>query len=168
MASRQNWVLAAGGFGVFDAGINALSILTRILPPPVFIGSTDLFFPANRHAPIAADLTFDTGTRADQLLSAAFDWRETEKQTWQIEVERTDGTTFKLADGGRRFETTRHAPFVGPADEYPDTYQDFAGLLGASQSRMDATSFQLVADAFLVGSKIEVEAFSWVEHSHPG
>jgi D-galactose 1-dehydrogenase/L-arabinose 1- dehydrogenase len=28
----QDWLLAAGGFGVFDPAINALSILTRVLP----------------------------------------------------------------------------------------------------------------------------------------
>ncbi|MGN6820606.1 MAG: Gfo/Idh/MocA family protein, partial [Sphingomonas sp.] len=28
----QDWILAAGGFGVFDPGINALSIATAILP----------------------------------------------------------------------------------------------------------------------------------------
>src|SRR3546814_15502820 len=30
----QEWILDAGGFGVFDPGINALSIMTAILPAP--------------------------------------------------------------------------------------------------------------------------------------
>lgn len=33
----QEWILAAGGFGVFDPGITALSILTAVLPEPVFV-----------------------------------------------------------------------------------------------------------------------------------
>src|SRR5262245_18154644 len=48
----QDWIFAAGGFGVFDPGINALSILTRILPRPVFVTRAELGFPANREAPI--------------------------------------------------------------------------------------------------------------------
>src|SRR5262249_23937275 len=31
----QRWIFEPGGLGVFDPGINALSILTRILPQPV-------------------------------------------------------------------------------------------------------------------------------------
>jgi hypothetical protein len=54
----QEWIWQAGGFGVFDPGINALSIVTRILPEPVFVKRADLSFPANRDAPIAADLAF--------------------------------------------------------------------------------------------------------------
>jgi D-galactose 1-dehydrogenase len=37
----QTWIFEAGGFGVFDPGINALSILTRILPRPVFVNRVD-------------------------------------------------------------------------------------------------------------------------------
>ena len=33
----QKWIWTAGGFGVFDPGINALSIVTEILPAPVFV-----------------------------------------------------------------------------------------------------------------------------------
>ena len=31
---NQEWIWQAGGLGVFDPGINALSIVTHILPPP--------------------------------------------------------------------------------------------------------------------------------------
>jgi D-galactose 1-dehydrogenase len=33
----QAWIWEPGGFGVFDPGINALAILTRILPRPFFL-----------------------------------------------------------------------------------------------------------------------------------
>ena len=38
----QEWIWQAGGFGVFDPGINALSIMTKILPAPVFVRRADL------------------------------------------------------------------------------------------------------------------------------
>ena len=43
MASGQDWIWQQGGFGVFDPGINALSILTRIMPEPCSCGVRTLF-----------------------------------------------------------------------------------------------------------------------------
>ena len=37
----QAWIWEPGGLGVFDPGINALSILTEILPAPVFYHAED-------------------------------------------------------------------------------------------------------------------------------
>src|SRR5207342_3433755 len=54
---RQSWIWQRGGFGVFDPGINALSIATRILPDTIGLTDADLEFPANRDEPIAARLT---------------------------------------------------------------------------------------------------------------
>ena len=33
----QAWIWTSGGFGVFDPGINALSIVSRIMPRPIFV-----------------------------------------------------------------------------------------------------------------------------------
>jgi len=41
----QDWIWEPGGFGVFDPGINALSIATRILPNPMFVEQADPMFP---------------------------------------------------------------------------------------------------------------------------
>lgn len=157
----QDWILAAGGFGVFDPGINALSILTRIAPQPVFIRSAMLHVPSNRQAPIAADVTLSTGVHEDEALTAVFDWRQAGDQTWEIEAETFDGVKLKLADGGSRLEVAGQEPFVGPPDEYPDIYREFAALLDASTSKVDAAPFQLVADAFMLGGRTQVEAFDF-------
>ncbi|MDB5701451.1 MAG: galactose 1-dehydrogenase [Sphingomonadales bacterium] len=157
----QEWILAAGGFGIFDPGINALSILTRILPEPVFISAAELFFPANRQAPIAAKLTFSTGAATDGEFVGEFDWRQTGQQTWSINVETADGTMLMLTDGGSQLQVNGELPFVGPADEYRDIYKEFAQLLDTAQSRVDAAPFQLVADAFMLGKRTEVETFDF-------
>ncbi|HEY6917067.1 MAG TPA: Gfo/Idh/MocA family oxidoreductase, partial [Allosphingosinicella sp.] len=41
----QEWIWAPGGFGIFDPGINALSIATRILPMPLLVRAATLRIP---------------------------------------------------------------------------------------------------------------------------
>ena len=157
----QDWILDAGGFGIFDPGINALSILTRVLPQPIFISTASLTFPSNRQAPIAANLTFSTGTGAEEQLSATFDWRQSGPPTWEIDIQTADGQKLKLANGGSCLEIEGQPPFVGPADEYPEMYRSFAALLAGAQSKVDSAPFQLVADAFMVGRRTDTEPFNF-------
>ena len=44
----QHWIWEPGGFGVFDPGINAFSIATKIFPGGLFVKSADLSVPAER------------------------------------------------------------------------------------------------------------------------
>ncbi|MEM9971756.1 MAG: Gfo/Idh/MocA family oxidoreductase, partial [Pseudomonadota bacterium] len=81
----QEWIFEPGGMGVFDPGINALSILTRILPVPVHLTSAVLSFPENRQTPIAAELSFTRN------MTASFDWRKDDGETWQMHVDTNDG-----------------------------------------------------------------------------
>ena len=101
MASRQRWIWRAGGFGVFDPRLNALSIMTKILPAPVFVRQADLQFPANCDAPIAADIEFGAGA-GEADLKAAFDWRQTGGETRDIAIATDDGATLELSAGGSR------------------------------------------------------------------
>ncbi len=48
MASRSGLDMEPGGLGVIDPGINALSIVTAILPKPVHLVSAELEFPEGR------------------------------------------------------------------------------------------------------------------------
>ncbi|WP_244487474.1 Gfo/Idh/MocA family oxidoreductase, partial [Aureimonas sp. Leaf460] len=86
----QDWIWEAGGLGVFDPGINALSIVTAVLPRRMFLERSTLFFPANRAQPIAADLSFRDS--AGVPVTAEFDWRQTGPQTWDVTI---------VADKGR-------------------------------------------------------------------
>ncbi|RYD97465.1 MAG: Gfo/Idh/MocA family oxidoreductase, partial [Sphingomonadales bacterium] len=76
----QDWIWQPGGMGVFDPGINALSIATRIMPEPIFLRDSELELPANREAPIAARLTLRTAGGAP--VDVDFDFRQTGEQTW--------------------------------------------------------------------------------------
>jgi len=85
----QAWIFEAGGLGVFDPGINALSILTQVLPQPVFVTKAALDFPQNRAAPIAADL--DITDVSGLPIHASFDFRQTGPQSWDIHFETDKG-----------------------------------------------------------------------------
>ncbi len=154
----QNWIWQPGGFGVFDPGINALSIVTRIMPEPIFVRRAELEFPANRDAPIAAVLEFGSG-RADSDLRAVFDWRQTGPQSWDIEIGTEAGTSLKLGHGGSRLEIDGHLVAEEKPQEYQGIYAHFAELLDMGRSEVDPDPFRLVADAFMLGRRIEVAAF---------
>ena len=155
----QAWIWQPGGFGVFDPGINALSIVTHILPDPLFVVNSALSFPQNLAAPIAADLTLCD--QAGVQVTANFDFREEGPQHWTIEVE-TDQGTLTLRDGGARMAIDGVDAGQGEDalhGEYPELYRRFAALVRARISEVDVAPLRLVADAFLCGKITLVEAF---------
>ncbi len=157
---NQAWIWETSGFGVFDPGINALSILTRIMPAPVFVDSAKLLTPANRAMPIAAAIRFTSPALAEGgALTADFDWRQTGDQTWEIAVDLVDGTRLRLTGGGTTLAADGSVVEDAPRHEYDRIYARFAGLLYAGTSLVDMAPFELVADAFLVGRREEVEPF---------
>lgn len=153
----QEWILAPGGFGVFDPGINALSIATRILPDPLVVQRATLSVPANRACPIAASITLSTGNAP---VDAEFDFLQTGEQTWDIEVD-TDAGMLRLRNGGSRLELPGSDPVSGPNQEYARLYRHFAGLIRRGGSDVDLRPLQLVADAFLVGDRVTVDTFDF-------
>ena len=152
----QDWIFQAGGMGVFDPGINALSILTHILPRPVHLTAAELDFPANRDAPIAARLSMTQGISAD------FDFRQTGPQTWDMEF-LTDAGHLALRMGGNLLEIDGQP--AGGADtimgEYPALYARMAEVLRDGASDVDLSPMVLVADAFTLGRRLTVEPFAF-------
>jgi D-galactose 1-dehydrogenase len=152
----QDWIWQPGGLGVFDPGINALSILTRILPQPLFVTSADLAFPANRDAPIAATLSLsDAGGLP---ISAEFDFRQTGPQSWDIHLD-TDGGPVTLSAGGARLMVGGRQLVDTAEAEYAGLYRRFLELTATGESDVDLAPLQLVADAFLLGRRRTVEPF---------
>lgn len=153
----QEWILGPGGFGVFDPGINALSIATRILPRELFVTEALLRTPENRDAPIAASVMLRVG---DATGSFDLDFRQTGPQSWDIEVDTPEGT-LRLSGGGSRLELPGEPPREGENREYPNLYDRFAELVAAGRSDVDARPLRLVADVMLVASHQRVEPFSF-------
>ena len=155
----QAWIWTAGGYGVFDPGINALSIVTKIMPTPVFVLSADLTFPSNCDAPIAANLSFHTGGSAKEDLAAVFDWRQTGPQTWEIVIDTEDGVKVHLENGGAKLSIDGARVVEEKPTEYEQIYERFQEILAAGRSDVDPAPLRLVADAFLVGRRQLTEAF---------
>ena len=154
----QEWILAAGGLGVFDPGINALSIVTAILPGALRLEQAHLHFPAGRDAPIAASLSMVHDGSAQ--VAADFDFRQSGPQHWDIFVE-TDQGTLALREGGALLEMNGIAQAGDGIGEYPALYRHFAALISAGESDCDLRPLTLVADAFLLGERAETEAFAF-------
>lgn len=148
----QDWIWEPGGMGVFDPGINALSILTEILPFEVHLTEALLEVPENRQAPIAASLDFTRN------VSARFDWRQEGPQTWDIEIE-TDAGPVLLKDGGARLFVDGALVTEGPDREYPGLYARFADLVAKGTSEVDLAPMLHVADAFTLGRRVTVAPF---------
>jgi D-galactose 1-dehydrogenase len=152
----QTWLWEPGGLGVFDPGINALSILTRILPMPVFLTEAELSFPSNRASPIASELRFTDGDGLE--VRASFDFRQTGPQSWDIDVQ-TAGGLLSLSRGGAEMRVDGAVRVNEAAAEYPALYRRFAVLVKAGRSDVDLSPLTHVADAFMLGRRVMVAAF---------
>ncbi|RTL96581.1 Gfo/Idh/MocA family oxidoreductase [Ancylobacter aquaticus] len=152
----QRWIWEPGGLGVFDPAINALSILTAILPRPVFVTGAELAFPSNCAAPIAA--TVDLADAAGLPVHADLDFLQTGPQSWDIAVE-TDRGTLLLSQGGARLTLDGQVLSAQPEAEYRNIYKHFVALVEAGRSDVDLAPLQLVADAFLLGRRVDVAPF---------
>ncbi|MDB2407815.1 Gfo/Idh/MocA family oxidoreductase [Jannaschia sp.] len=154
----QAWIWEPGGMGVFDPGINALSIVTEILADDIHVTSAELEVPSNCQTPIAARIAFHHPEGAE--VTALFDWREDGDQTWEIEAETAAGTLL-LSDGGATLTvdgraTGTPAPLAG---EYPRLYAQMAELVARGGRDMDLRPMTLVTDALALGRRIEAEPF---------
>ncbi|MBM3606358.1 MAG: Gfo/Idh/MocA family oxidoreductase [Alphaproteobacteria bacterium] len=152
----QDWIFEAGGMGVFDPGINALSILTEILPEPVHLTAAELDVPANRQAPIAARLSLTGGITAD------FDFRQQGPQTWDMEF-LTDAGPIALRMGGNILEidgvqAEGRNSIMG---EYPALYHRMARLVRNGSSDVDLVPMVLVADAFALARRTTADPFEF-------
>lgn len=150
----QEWIWAPGGFGVFDPGINALSIATRILPMPLLVREASLLYPENRQAPIAANLIFAGGE-----MSAEMDWRHTAEEQWTIRVETAEGIVVELRDGGATLLIDGAPQAIEGPGEYPSIYDRFFALMSEGALEVDREPLRIVADAFLLGRRDLTEAF---------
>ncbi len=147
---RQKWIWETGGFGVFDPGINALSIAVRILPEPFALHDALLRFPVNCATPIAAALRFTDRGGAD--ITATFEWLHTGAEQWSIEVE-TSARLLRLSEGGSRLAIDDDEIQLEPSAEYPAIYRHFGELIAARRCDVDLRPLRLVADALARGRR---------------
>ena len=154
----QAWILEPGGLGVFDPGINALSILTRILPQPLFVTAADLAFPANRDAPIAAQPCAQRCRRGCRSQPNSTSSRPARRAGTSI-VD-TDGGPVTLSMGGARLAGRGQAAGRCRGRRIsPGSIAASANSPRPASTDVDLAPLQLVADAFLLGRRRIVEPF---------
>jgi len=152
----QAWIWQPGGLGVFDPGINALSIVTHLLPLPLFVESADLRVPNNCQSPIAASIKMSDPQRL--AVRAEFDFDHGHEELWSIEIRCAEGV-LRLDNGGAVLSIDQVPQTVSQEGEYAAVYRHFQQLIGDKASDLDLQPLRLVADSFFVGSRTLVEPF---------
>lgn len=156
----QTWIWQSGGFGVFDAGINALSILTQLIDEAIFPVTATLCVPSNCETPIAAGVILQTAGGAE--IRVEFDFRHAGTQTWDIDFD-TDEGPLKLSAGGSHL-TVGDSPLPHEPErlrgEYVSIYERFAQLVAQRHSEVDTRPLELVADIFLAARRVSVAPFT--------
>ncbi len=141
----QDWVWEPGGFGVCDPGINALSIFTKVVPFPV----------------VDVEITFKSAEKHKPSMSAGFNWLEESGEVWTIRFETEKGDSLELEKGGTVLKINGQTTIENPSEEYEQIYAHFAKLLKKGKSDVSDAPLRLVADAFLLGARENVDAFEW-------
>jgi D-galactose 1-dehydrogenase len=152
----QRWIWEAGGLGVFDPGINALSILTHLVPG-IVLKDAELSFPRNCATPIAAHLAMSDSQNTK--ISMDLDFLQTGPQTWDIVVD-TDAGRLTLSLGGKVMALNGQPMEVAATPEYAALYAHFADLIRVRRIDADVGPLQIVADAFLCGRHLDVAPFT--------
>ncbi|MDE0968359.1 MAG: Gfo/Idh/MocA family oxidoreductase [Octadecabacter sp.] len=151
----QDWVFEPGGLGVLDPGVNALSILTEILPTPIHLESATLHTPANRQTPVQADVKFLNG------ITASFDWLKEGSQIWEQRFSTTDGTTVELLEGGNRCIVDGDEQPLTELGEYPALYALMSLLVRSRTSDVDLSPMVHVSDIMTLAHRKTAPAFEW-------
>lgn len=152
----QAWIWQPGGLGVFDPGINALSIATHLLPLPLFVESAELRVPENCQSPIAASIRMSDTRHLD--IRAEFDFDHGHEELWSIEIRCTEGV-LRLDNGGALLSIDGVRQAVSEEGEYAAVYRHFQQLIADKTSDLDLQPLRLVADSFFVGSRTRVKPF---------
>ena len=149
----QAWIFAPGGMGVFDPGINALSILTAVAGDAVIVKQADLHIPVNCDAPIEVHMDMVTA-HGGVPVRADFDFLQENLQTWSIYAEAQDGSKLALHMGGTTLEIDGKTVLQEPEREYPGLYAHFHALVSSGKTDADFAPLRIVADAFMLGKRI--------------
>lgn len=154
----QDWIWQAGGFGVLDPGINALSILTTILPGTLVVSEASLSIPENRETPVAARMSLRNpeGTK----VSVEFDWLAEGPPNWDIRILADAGEAL-LCDGGARLLIDGEEIMSGPDREYHALYERLAVLMESGSSDVDLSPMRILSDAMAVAHRQVAAPFEW-------
>ena len=154
----QGWIWEADGLGVFDMGINALSVLSRLFAHPPFVRSAELRIAANHAAPLSAVLTFGS-LDGDGSMEMHMDWGHTGPDQREVRIATQCGHALALLDSGGRLVIDGVVAVEEKRTEYPMLYARFAELVWRGRSDVDLVPLQMTLDALALGRRVALPRF---------
>lgn len=145
----QEWLWRQGGFGVLDPGINALSILTHILPAPLQFLAAELDCPRDSRMPAAARIGLRSGTAEVTL---ELDFLHAGEPCWDIAIDTAQGQLL-LSRGGAQLSVDGQAQPVPEQGEYAAIYTRFENLIRSSAQDADDTPLAIACAALQHGQR---------------
>jgi len=156
----QDWVTKEGGLGVFDAGINALSILGQILGDSWSPSNVVFKKPKNWETPISAN--FNLVSHNNEIKGKVnLDWNGGDPEIWQIDLY-GDNIKLSLIAGGGKLQINDIESEKTPnhMNEYELVYNNFYELIKDEKSDIDISPLQTVEDVFADAKWVEIAAFN--------
>ncbi|MEL7109611.1 MAG: Gfo/Idh/MocA family oxidoreductase [Pseudomonadota bacterium] len=147
----QDWLWREGGFGVFDPGMNALSILTTILPDRSFeVTSGQLGIPENSETPTLASFLL----QADETkINCEFEFHSHGQEIWDVSLTTADGSQLTLSEGGASVSINKEPPYRQQPREYDAIYKHFAQLICQQQNDFDIEPLRIIDAVFSNSSR---------------
>lgn len=149
----QDWLWRDGGFGVLDPGINALSILTQVLPAPLVFVDAELDCPQDSAMPAAASIRLKSAAAAVTL---ALDFRHGGEPCWDIAVATADAQLL-LSEGGRRLSIDGQPIAISGPGEYVAVYARFAQLVGDGAQDADGRPLSIAQAVLQHGRRRRID-----------
>jgi D-galactose 1-dehydrogenase len=154
----QGWIWEAEGLGVFDMGINALSVLSRLFAHPPFVRSAELRIAENHAAPLSAVLRFGS-LDGDGSMEMHMDWGHSGPDQREVRIATQCGHEVALLDSGGRLVIDGVVAVEERRAEYPMLYARFAELLRRGRSDVDLVPLQMTLDALALGRRVALPRF---------
>lgn len=154
----QEWIWQPGGFGVFDPGINAFSVLTHVLPRPFRLVRSVLSYPENRGQPVLAELEYVD----DDGVAISCDWSFDHPDPQYCEmVFETAAGTLVMGRLGETLTVDGRTVVDEPEREYATLYDIFVRLVRERASDVDLRPLVHCADAFMASERRTIGRWDW-------
>ncbi|WP_165832061.1 Gfo/Idh/MocA family protein [Novacetimonas pomaceti] len=147
-----DWFWKPGGHGVFDAGINALSIACAVMGEPLFVTGATLDIPAGAATPCTAQVRWATPSLPDGM-EGIFDWTHRGIEVWDIAWTLGNGRRLLLSQGGGGLSLDGVAVTLRGTHEYECVYSRFERLVHDGASDIDYRPVALVEDILSAGQR---------------
>ncbi|MCW4581576.1 Gfo/Idh/MocA family protein [Gluconacetobacter entanii] len=147
-----NWFWKPGGHGVFDAGINALSIACAVMEEPLFVRDALLDIPAGAATPCTAQVQWTTPTLSSGL-EGIFDWTHRGTEVWDIAWTLDNGRRLVLSHGGGGLSLDGVGITLHGTHEYECVYSRFETLVHAGACEIEYRPVALVEDILSTGQR---------------